>query len=153
MQVQIKKAVPADMPAVLALIRELASYEKAPEQVKLSEETLIRDAAADPPCFHCLIARSGEEILGFCLSWFRYSTWRGRLLYVEDLYVREIFRRKGIGKMLLDEMLQYAADQRIGYVHLQVLDWNQPAIDFYRKYYEPEFDNTWINVLIPVSAE
>jgi ribosomal protein S18 acetylase RimI-like enzyme len=153
MEIHIRKALPDDIPGILRLIRELARYEKAEDQVVLSEEKLKADGFRDRPAYHCFVAISANELTGFCLCWYRYSTWRGKLLYVEDLFVKEDFRRKGIGKKLLDEAIELAKGQGISHLHLQVLDWNTPAIDFYRKHYQPEFDQSWINVLIPVKPE
>jgi ribosomal protein S18 acetylase RimI-like enzyme len=145
----IRKAERTDMPAVLRLIKELAHYEKCEDQVRMTEDRLVSDGFGISPAFHCLLACREEEVLGFCLSWYRYSTWRGRLLYVEDLYIREAFRRQGIGRKLLEAVMEQAREEGISHVHLQVLDWNEPAIRFYRKY-NPEFDQGWINVLIPL---
>jgi ribosomal protein S18 acetylase RimI-like enzyme len=153
MEVRIRKAEPGDMPDVFRLILQLARYENAEEKVILSESELCRDSQLEFPPFHCVIACIESAVVGFCLSWYRYSTWRGRILYVEDFFVKPEFRRKGIGKMLLDEKLKMAKNQNISHIHLQVLDWNEPAIQFYRKYYNPEMDPEWINVLIPVSPE
>lgn len=153
MEIYIRKAAPDDIPGILQLIRELARYEKAEDQVILTEKQLRKDGFGDRPAYHCLVAVSTDQLIGFCLCWYRYSTWRGELLYVEDLFVKDAFRRKGIGKRLLDETMQLANSQGINYLHLQVLDWNTPAIDFYRKYYQPAFDPSWINVLIPVKQQ
>lgn len=143
----IRKAESSDMKAVLGLIRELAHFEKCAEQVQVSEKLLEHDGFGEKPAFHCLLACRGQDVLGFCLSWYRYSTWRGRMLYIEDLYIREEFRRMGLGKSLLDTAIGIARDEGISFVHLQVLTWNEPAIRFYRKY-NAVFDDGWLNVLI-----
>jgi ribosomal protein S18 acetylase RimI-like enzyme len=145
----IRKAAEADMPAVLNLIKELAHYEKCEDQVQMTAARLRQDGFGKSPAFNCVIACREEEVLGFCLSWYRYSTWRGRILYVEDLYVREAHRRHGIGKSLMEAVMESAQMEGISHIHLQVLDWNQPAIEFYKKY-NPAFDDSWINVLIPL---
>ena len=145
----IREACSADMAAVLRLIQELARFEKCEEQVLMTTEMLIRDGFGKSPAFQCLLVCREEEILGFCLSWHRYSTWRGRLLYVEDLYIREEYRRQGMGGLLLEAVMEEARKDGISHVHLQVLDWNEPAIRFYTKYH-PEFDHSWVNVLIPL---
>lgn len=147
--IRIRKAIQADMPAVLELIRELARYEKCEDQVQMSVEKLQKDGFGETPAFQCWLACRNEEILGFCLSWYRYSTWRGRLLYVEDLYIREEFRRMGIGRILFEKVMNAAREEGISFLCLQVLDWNEPAIRFYRKY-PAEFDGSWLNVLIPL---
>lgn len=153
MNVSIRKAVREDVSVILELIRELARFEKAENQVLLSEWQLAEDGFGENPAFECLLAFEQHVPVGFCLSWYRYSTWRGKLLYVEDLFVREDYRRKGIGKLLLDEMIKNAESQGIKYIHLQVLDWNIPGISFYKKHYPAEFDQAWINVLIPVNPQ
>ncbi len=152
MEIVIRDAVAEDMPAVLNLIRELARFEGCEEEVRISEEQLIGDGFGEEAFFRCFLACAEDEILGFCLSWYRYSTWRGRLLYVEDLYVRELYRKQGIGKMLLDAKIELARNQGLSHVHLQVLDWNQPAIELYKKY-GAAFDQSWVNVLIPLQSE
>ena len=145
--VVIRKATEADMPAVLQLIRDLATYENCAEKVEITLEQLLRDGFGKQPAFNCLVACNGEDVAGFCLSWFRYSTWRGRLLYVEDLFVKEAFRRLGIGSCLLEAKFELAGNLGISQVHLQVLDWNEPAIRFYERY-KATFDPGWLNVLI-----
>ena len=139
------------MPAVMDMIRELAAFEKAEDKVEIQAERLVEDGFGKTPAFQCVLACFGEEVAGFCLSWFRYSTWRGQLLYVEDLYVKEKFRGKGAGTALLEAEFQIAKSLKIPFIHLQVLDWNTPAIEFYKKY-DGQFDAEWLNVLLPVQS-
>ena len=146
----IRPALPQDIPDLMRLIRELAAYEHAEDSVRINEEQLLKDGFSSTPAYQSLIASLDGKTVGFCLYWYRYSTWRGRLLYVEDLYVCEEFRRRGIGKSLLAEAMKTAEKEGIEFISLQVLEWNEPAISFYRRYWNPNFDGEWLNVLIPV---
>jgi GNAT superfamily N-acetyltransferase len=129
----IRKAVAEDIPLVLHFIRELAEYEKVPEEALATPEDLLRDGFSDPPRFFVEIAEWDGEPAGFALWFFNYSTWQGKPgLYLEDLFVRPPFRRRGIGKSLLIHLAKLAVDNGCGRYQWQVLDWNQPAIDFYR---------------------
>src|ERR1700761_3113279 len=128
----IRPATPADIPLILDLIRALAAYEKEPDAVETTAADLLRYGFGDHPIFECLIAESEGETAGFALFFYNYSTWRGRPgIHLEDLFVYPRFRGHGIGKALLARVAGRAAEQ--GCVRLQwdVLDWNQPAIDFY----------------------
>jgi GNAT superfamily N-acetyltransferase len=131
----IRLATPADVPVILDLIRGLAAYEREPDAVKTTEADLLRDGFGERPCFECLIAEADEgEAAGFALYFYNYSTWRGRAgIHLEDLFVRPQFRGQGIGKALLARVAARASEQ--GCVRLQwdVLEWNQPAIDFYQE--------------------
>lgn len=128
----LRPAVPADVRLVLALIRELATYEREPDAVVATEADLLRDGFGDRPLFHVLIAEEDGEPAGFAFYFFSYSTWRGRpCLYLEDLFVRPAFRRRGIGLSLLRELASVAVRERCERFVWQVLDWNAPAIAFY----------------------
>lgn len=141
----IRSATPQDMHAVLSLIMELAVYEKAADQMRNSAVQLIEDGFGKNPAFECLVAESSQHgVIGFALFFTTYSTWRGKCLYLEDLCVTEKFRRAGIGKMLFDRVLQLAMDRGMKRLSWQVLEWNQPAIDFY-KTYKANLDPEWIN--------
>lgn len=139
------------MEAVLLLIQELATYEKAAGEVIQTAETLRRDGFGERPLFDCMVAidTQTEEMLGMALTYIRYSTWKGPVLYLEDLVVKEEFRRKGIGKALLTAVIEHAKAGGYERVTWQVLDWNAPAIDFYRKL-GAELDPTWINCHLPL---
>lgn len=145
----IRPAREQDSEAILDMIKGLAFFEKAPEKVELDVETLKKDGFGLQPSFKAFVAEAEGTLLGFSLSYTRYSTWRGRVCFVEDLFVREEFRGKGIGKKLLDVQINWALEQGMKYTCLQVLDWNEPAISFYRKYPGSTFDPEWINVLLP----
>ncbi len=129
---RIRPAVEKDIPLILELIHDLAEYERAPEQAVARHEDLLRDGWGSEPKFRVLIAEWENKPSGFALFFYNYSTWQGRPgLYLEDLFVRPEFRGKGIGKALLVHLAQIAVRQNCGRFVWQVLDWNQPAIDFY----------------------
>ncbi|HET9752858.1 MAG TPA: GNAT family N-acetyltransferase [Myxococcales bacterium] len=130
----IRKAEPRDVPQILQLIRELATYEKAPEQAVASEADLLVDGFGPAPRYFCLMAEWGGETAGFALYFHNYSTWQGRWgLYLEDLFVRPPYRGHGIGKALLVELARIAVREGCGRFQWQVLDWNTPAVEFYEK--------------------
>ena len=135
----IRPAIPADIPEMLAFIRELAEYEREPASAVATAEDLLRDGFREPKRFHSLIAewRESETVrpqpVGFALYFYNYSTWRGHAgIYIEDVFVRPEFRGKGIGKALLTRVAQIAVQEGSPRLEWSVLDWNTPAIDFYR---------------------
>ncbi len=129
----IRPAVIDDVPLVLQLIRELAEYEKAPQEAVAAEEDLRRDGFSANPKFRVLIAEWGDEPAGFALFFYHYSTWLGRpTLFLEDVFVRPRFRGKGIGKALLARLASIAVNEGCGRFEWQVLDWNAAAIEFYQ---------------------
>ena len=128
----IRKAVRADVPKILALIRELAEYEKKSHEVRATEADLLRDGFSDAPRFFVEIAEWDGAPAGFALWFFNYSTFQGRPgVYLEDLFVRPLFRGRGIGKALLVHLARRATAEGCGRFQWQVLDWNAPAIGFY----------------------
>ncbi len=128
----IRPATPEDIPLILALIRELAEYERAPEQAIARREDLLRDGWGAAPKFRVMIADWERQPAGFALFFYNYSTWQGRPgLYLEDLFVWPAFRGRGIGKALLVHLAKIAINENCGRFQWQVLDWNQPSIDFY----------------------
>ena len=128
----IRPAAPEDIPLILAFIRELAEYERAPEQAVARPEDLLRDGWGTAPKFRVLIADWDRQPAGFALFFYNYSTWQGRPgLYLEDLFVRPAFRGRGIGKALLVHLAKIAVAENCGRFQWAVLDWNQPSIDFY----------------------
>lgn len=141
---KIRTATAHDMVAVHGLIRELAIYEKAEEQHTNSVEQLIEDGFGANKVFDCIVAEVDHTVIGFALYYTSYSTWKGRCLYLEDFLVTESMRGAGIGKLLFDEVYQIAKDRKVGRFEWQVLDWNEPALNFYRKY-QAELDGEWIN--------
>jgi GNAT superfamily N-acetyltransferase len=129
---RIRRAQARDVSEVLAFIRELAEYERAPEQVTATAEDLLRDGFSEAPRFFVEMAEWDGRVAGFAFWFFSYSTWQGRPgLYLEDLFVRPAFRGQGIGKALLVHLARVAVAEGCGRFQWQVLDWNTSAIDFY----------------------
>jgi GNAT superfamily N-acetyltransferase len=129
----IRKAEPRDVPQILQFIRELAEYEKEPHAVVATEKDLLADGFGPSPRYFCLMAEWDLAPAGFALYFHTYSTWLGRWgMYLEDLFVRPRLRGKGIGKALLVELARIAVREKCGRLDWQVLEWNTPAVDFYR---------------------
>jgi len=129
----IRDAVADDMPQVLSLIEELAIFENEPDAVEVTTEELVRNGFGEHPLFHCFVAEKEEEIVGVALVYFRFSTWKGRTVHLEDLVVRESMRGTGIGMALYKRVMQYGKEKGVKRVEWNVLDWNKPAVDFYLK--------------------
>ncbi len=128
----IRPAAAADVPVILRLIHALAEYEKAPDEVKATEDDLLRDGFGERPMFHVVLAEWDGTPVGFAFFFFNYSTWHGRPgLYLEDLFVEPAYRGWGIGKALLVHLAQIAVARECRRYQWQVLDWNEPAIKFY----------------------
>lgn len=121
------------MPQVLDLIQELAIFEKEPDAVEVTIKDLEEDGFGPNPAFTCFVAETDEKIKGIALVYNRYSTWKGRILHLEDLIVSESARGAGIGTALLDEVIKYGHSLGVKRINWEVLDWNEPAIDFYEK--------------------
>lgn len=134
----------ADIPDLLSLIKELAVYERAPEKVTNTEAMMEQDGFGQQPLFDAFVAEYGGEIIGMAITYYRYSTWRGKCLYLEDLIVTEQKRGLGAGKMLFERCLNFARENNCVYMNWQVLDWNTPSIDFYKQY-GTDFDHEWLN--------
>ena len=131
MQKHIRQATAEDLPAIHALVLELAAYEKAAHEFTATLDDYRRDFQGG--VFEAIVADTGEEIVGMALYYLTYSTWKGKMLYLEDFVVRETHRRKGIGEALFDAFLETARAKGCRLAKWQVLDWNEPAIQFYRK--------------------
>ncbi|MFD2563873.1 GNAT family N-acetyltransferase [Aquimarina rubra] len=129
----IRDAVANDMPQVLSLIEELAIFENEPDAVEVTAEELVRDGFGEQPLFHCFVAEVKDEIVGLALVYFRFSTWKGKTVHLEDLIVRESKRGTGIGMALYKRVMLYGKEQGVKRVEWNVLDWNKPAVDFYLK--------------------
>ncbi|MBP1223433.1 GNAT family N-acetyltransferase [Flavobacterium sp. 1355] len=128
----IRKGNPEDMRSVLGLIQELAIFEKEPEAVVISEEDLIRDGFGEKPLFHVFVAEVEEEIVGIALYYYRYSTWKGKTIHLEDLIVKEKMRGTGLGSALYAEIMKQGKRDNVRRVEWNVLDWNTPAVNFYK---------------------
>ena len=131
------------MVSVLDLIRELAIYEKEEHQVKSTVETLERDAFGNNPQFHVILAEKEGELAGMVFYYYGYSTWKGKMLYIDDIVVREQFRRFGVGQTLFDYMREEAKREDANQIRFHVLNWNEPAIAFYKKN-GVALDDEWI---------
>lgn len=142
---QLRRGVEADLPQVLGLIRELAEYEKAPEAVTNTLEAMRRDGFGPQPIFGFFVLENeAAEIIGLALYYTAYSTWKGRMLYLEDLVVTEAARRGGLGRQLFDAVVAEARATGAVRMKWQVLDWNEPAIGFYKKL-GATIENEWLN--------
>lgn len=122
-----------DMPAVLELIKELAVYEKEPDAVVISVADLERDGFGTNPLFHTYVAEVNHEIIGIALYYYRYSTWKGKTIHLEDLIVKQAHRGTGAGFALYKQIIQKGKNEGVRRIEWNVLDWNTPAIDFYEK--------------------
>lgn len=144
MNVSLRPANRSDLPEVLSLIRELAHYERAPQEVTVTLEDLERDGFGDQPLFEVILAVNDNGIAGLAFFYHAYSTWKGRCIYLEDIIVREPLRGQGIGKLLFDAVIRRCKEVDARRMMWQVLDWNEPAINFYNKY-NAVLDPTWVN--------
>ena len=143
--ISIRKGRMDDLGQVHYLIKELAIYEKQPDAVETTVESMLEDGFGENPAFGFYVAENNEQkIAGLALYYIRYSTWKGKLLYLEDLIVSEKYRKAGIGRKLMDAIFRETIDQKCRGIQWQVLDWNKPAIEFYNKY-NPWNDPEWIN--------
>jgi ribosomal protein S18 acetylase RimI-like enzyme len=149
-QIIIRKANVTDCTQMMALIKELAAYEKAPDAVTVSLSHFEESGFGANPVWWALVAEQTREnseksVVGFALYYIRYSTWKGRRLYLEDIVVTEHMRGKGIGKLLFDQLLETGREQKFSGMVWQVLNWNEPALNFYRKYKGLTLDEEWVN--------
>ncbi|MCH9659922.1 MAG: GNAT family N-acetyltransferase [Bacteroidetes bacterium] len=143
MDIEIVKAKKEEMSSVLQLITELAVFEKEPNAVQISEEDLMDAGFGESPMFTCFVAKINKEIVGMALIYFRFSTWVGKTVHLEDLVVKEKMRGKGIGDALYKGVMQYAKDEGVKRVNWMVLGWNEGAIKFYRRTGAVVMDEWW----------
>jgi len=133
MNIVVRESTPNDMPQVLELIKELAVFEKSPDAVEVTVETLVKEGFGENPLFTCFVAEVANEIVGMALVYYRFSTWKGRTIHLEDLIVKEKMRGTGIGKELYTRVIQFAAEKKVKRIEWAVLDWNVDAIKFYER--------------------
>jgi len=155
MNITVRRAVKEDCPRLLELVQELATYERAPKEVTVTLDHFIESGFGQNPVWWAFVATvpssggRGEFVVGFALYYIRYSTWKGQAMYLEDILITHDMRGKGIGKLLFDRLIEEAKEKKFNRIIWQVLDWNEPAINFYRKY-NAEIDAGWLNCSIYV---
>jgi len=144
MNVNIRRATREDCPRLLELITELAIYEKAPNEVTVTSEHFEESGFGKHPIWWGFVAEVDGIVQGFALYYIRYSTWKGQAMYLEDILVTESMRGNKIGKLLFDRLIEEAKEKKFNRIIWQVLEWNEPAINFYKKY-NASFDAEWVN--------
>ncbi|MBC7535040.1 MAG: GNAT family N-acetyltransferase [Ferruginibacter sp.] len=144
----IRPAEKKDCERMMELIHELALYEKAPEEVTVGFDHFVESGFGSAPVWSAYVAEVDGKVAAFALYYIRYSTWKGQRLYLEDLLVTEQLRGKGIGKLLFDKLLHTCKEKNYSGMVWQVLDWNEPAINFYKKYDGVVIDGGWLNCSI-----
>lgn len=145
----IRKAIRSDCEHIMALVRELAAYERAPQEVTVTLQHFEESGFGTNPVWWAFVAEGNVGIVGFALYYIRYSTWKGQRMYLEDILVTEAARGQGIGQLLMEALQAEAVTRGFNGITWQVLDWNEPALNFYRKY-PVKFDSEWINVSMDV---
>ena len=149
MSVTIRRAVKEDCKPLLDLVYELAVFERAPEQVTVTLDHFEESGFGANPVWWGFVAEENNLIIGFVLYYIRYSTWKGQRMYLEDFLVTEKARGKGVGKLLFDKLIEEAKEKKFNGIVWQVLDWNEPAINFYKKY-NAKIEGEWLNCSIDV---
>jgi ribosomal protein S18 acetylase RimI-like enzyme len=152
MQVNIRRALKEDCPRLLELVQELATYERAPNDVTVTLDHFTESGFGSNPVWWALVAEAEGNILGFALYYIRYSTWKGQRMYLEDILVTNEHRGKGIGKQLFDKLIDEAKQKGFKAITWQVLDWNEPAINFYKKYKNVQFTDEWVNCTLEIES-
>ena len=144
MNINVRKAVKEDCTRILELVKELALYEKAPDEVTVTPEHFTESGFGSKPVWWAFVAEADGKVQGFALYYIRFSTWKGQRMYLEDFYVSEAMRGNGIGRLLFDRLIEEAKEKGLNGMMWQVLEWNEPAINFYKKY-NASFDGEWVN--------
>ena len=148
----IRRAVKEDCPRLLELIQELATYEKAPDEVTVMPEHFEESGFGKNPVWWAFVAEIDGEVMAFALYYIRYSTWKGQRMFLEDILVTQKMRRQGLGAALFERLIIEAKEKNFNGICWQVLDWNEPAINFYKKY-NVKFDNEWVNCIYTLKKE
>jgi GNAT superfamily N-acetyltransferase len=148
MNINIRKAKQEDCKRMLELVIELAVYEKEPDAVTVEFDHFVESGFGKNPVWWAFVAEINGNVEGFALYYIRYSTWKGQRMYLEDLIVTEKLRGLGVGKLLFDQLFEEAKTKKLSGIAWQVLDWNDPAINFYKKIGNVSFDNEWVNCSI-----
>jgi len=149
MEIKIRRAIKEDCPQLLELVQELATYERAPDEVTVTLEHFSESGFGEKPVWWAFVAEVEGKIAGFALYYVRYSTWKGQAMYLEDILITNDMRGKGVGKLLFDRLIEEAREKKFNRIIWQVLDWNEPAINFYKKY-NADIDAGWLNCSIYV---
>lgn len=144
MEFSIRKAERKDCSRIMELVRELALFEKAPEQVTVTQQHFEESGFGDNPVWWGYVAEHEGNIVAAAIYYIRYSTWKGQRMYLEDIIVNEAYRGKGIGTMLFEKLIEEAKEKKFTGMMWQALDWNTPALDFYKKF-GASFDEGWVN--------
>lgn len=147
LQTVIRRAVKEDCPRILDLVKELALYEKAPEEVSVTLEHFTESGFGSNPVWWAFVVELNGRVEGFALYYIRFSTWKGQRMYLEDFLVTEALRGQGMGGQLFDRLFIEAKEKGLSGIVWQVLDWNEPAINFYKKY-NASFDKGWLNCAV-----
>lgn len=149
MKIEIRRAAREDCPRLLELVKELAVYERAPNEVTVTLDHFTESGFGEKPVWWAFVAEVDGAIQGFALYYIRYSTWKGQAMYLEDILVTEKMRGKQIGKLLFERLMEEAREKKLKRIVWQVLDWNEPAINFYKKY-DCKFESAWLNCTLDV---
>jgi len=142
--VTIRKGEKKDLPTILELIKELAEYENSLHEVSINLKDLENDGFNEAPSYYFLVAEKNDKIVGMSFYWIRYSTWKGKFLFLEDFIVKTKYRRQGVGKKLFNATIKICQKLKLNGMCWQVLDWNKPAIEFYKQY-NAEISGDWLN--------
>lgn len=149
MNINIRRAVKTDCPRLMELVNELALYERAPQEVTVTMPHFEKSGFGENPVWWAFVAEVENVVVGFALYYIRYSTWKGQAMYLEDILVTNEMRGKGVGKLLFEQLFTEAREKGFNRIAWQVLEWNEPAINFYKKY-NASFDGEWINCAVDV---
>jgi len=149
MNVIIRRAEKKDCARIFELVKELAEFERAPHEVTATLEHFEESGFGEKPVWWGFVSEEDDIIIGFIMYYIRYSTWKGQRMYLEDFLVTEKARGKGVGKLLFDRLIEEAKEKKFSGIVWQVLDWNEPAIKFYKKY-NAKIENEWLNCSIEI---